>query len=44
VRATCRSVLVVDMGPRPDPSYADIATYGFDRRHGDALLGLLTGR
>lgn len=44
VRATCRSVLVVDMGGRPDPSYADIATYGFDRRHGAALLGLLTGR
>lgn len=44
VRATCRSVLVVDMGERPDPSYADIATYGHDRRHGAALLGLLTGR
>jgi hypothetical protein len=43
VRATCRTVLVVDMGARPDPSYADIATYGFDRRHGAALLGLLTG-
>jgi len=43
VRSTCRSVLVVDMGSRPDPSYADIATYGFDRRHGAALLGLLTG-
>ncbi|MFF9562990.1 hypothetical protein ACF1AJ_06570 [Leifsonia sp. NPDC014704] len=44
VRATCRSVLVVDMGERPDPSYVDIATYGHDRRHGAALLGLLTGR
>jgi hypothetical protein len=42
VRATCRSVLVVDMGPRPDPSYADIATFGHDRRHGAALLALLT--
>ncbi|WP_431220811.1 hypothetical protein [Leifsonia xyli] len=42
VRATCRSVLVVDMGTRPDPSYADIATFGFDRQHGAALLGLLT--
>ena len=42
VRATCRSVLVVDMGNRPDPSYADIATFGHDRRHGAALLALLT--
>lgn len=42
VRATCRSVLVVDMGPRPDPSYADVATFGYDRRHGAALLALLT--
>ncbi|MGO4536149.1 hypothetical protein [Leifsonia sp. 2MCAF36] len=42
VRATCRSVLVVDMGARPDPSYADIATFGHDRRRGAALLTLLT--
>lgn len=42
VRATCAAVLVVDMGPRPDPSYADIATFGHDRRHGAALLALLT--
>ncbi|MFP3464866.1 hypothetical protein [Leifsonia sp. SIMBA_070] len=42
IRETCRSVLVVDMGPRPDPSYADIATFGFDRQHGAALLALLT--
>ncbi|MGO4594327.1 hypothetical protein AB4Z18_10965 [Leifsonia sp. 2TAF2] len=43
VRATCLSVLVVDMGLRPEPSYADIATYGYDRQHGAALLALLTG-
>jgi len=42
VRATCRAVLVVDMGARPGPSYADIATYGHDRAHGAALLALLT--
>jgi hypothetical protein len=42
VRATCRAVLVVDMGLHPGPSYADIATFGFDRRHGAALLALLT--
>ncbi|MDR6970055.1 hypothetical protein [Leifsonia shinshuensis] len=42
VRATCRSVLVVDMGAHPEPSYADIATFGHDRRHGAALLALLT--
>lgn len=42
VRATCRSVLVVDMGERPDPSYADLATFGHDRRHGAALLSVLT--
>ena len=42
VRATCRSVLVVDMGARPEPSYADIATFGHDRAHGAALLALLT--
>ena len=42
VRATCRSVLVVDMGSRPDPSYADLATFGHDRAHGAALLALLT--
>lgn len=42
VRATCRAVLVVDMGARPEPSYADIATYGHERAHGAALLALLT--
>ncbi|WP_285113354.1 hypothetical protein [Leifsonia sp. fls2-241-R2A-40a] len=44
VRATCRAVLVVDVGERPAPPYADIATFGHDRAHGAALLGLLTGR
>ena len=42
VRASCRTVLVVDMGAHPDPSYADIATFGHDRAHGAALLALLT--
>ncbi|MFJ8893253.1 hypothetical protein ACIRCZ_01570 [Leifsonia sp. NPDC102414] len=44
VRASCRSVLVVDLGHRlTGHSYADIATFGFDRARGAALLELLTG-
>jgi hypothetical protein len=43
VRATCRSVLVVDMGAHPDPAYADLATFGHDRPRGAALLALLAG-
>ncbi|MFF1877551.1 hypothetical protein [Leifsonia sp. NPDC058230] len=43
VRASCASVLVVDMGVRvTGHRYADIATFGFDRRRGGALLDLLT--
>jgi hypothetical protein len=42
VRATCRSVLVVDLGAGPDHDYADIATFGSDRSRGAALLSLLT--
>jgi hypothetical protein len=43
VRASCSSVLVVDMGLRlTGHRYADIATFGFDRTRGDALLDLLT--
>ncbi|WP_431280217.1 hypothetical protein [Leifsonia poae] len=43
VRASCASVLVVDMGLRlTDHRYADIATFGFDRARGGALLDLLT--
>ncbi|QIZ98379.1 hypothetical protein [Leifsonia sp. PS1209] len=44
VRASCRSVLVVDLGHRlTGHAYADIATFGFDRARGGALLDLLTG-
>jgi hypothetical protein len=44
VRASCASVLVVDMGHRlTGHSYADVATFGFDAERGAALLGLLTG-
>jgi hypothetical protein len=42
VRASCTSVLVVDMGLRlTGHRYADIATFGFDRARGGALLDLL---
>ncbi|MFF1573755.1 hypothetical protein ACFVWR_13480 [Leifsonia sp. NPDC058292] len=44
VRASCASVLVVDMGHRlTGHTYADVATFGFDPARGAALLGLLTG-
>ncbi|MFF1634045.1 hypothetical protein [Leifsonia sp. NPDC058248] len=43
VRASCSAVLVVDMGHRlTGHSYADLATFGFDRDRGGALLELLT--
>lgn len=45
IRATCRSVLVVDMGHRlTGHTYADIATFGFERERGTALIRLLTDR
>jgi hypothetical protein len=44
VRASCDSVLVVDLGHRlTGHAYADIATFGFDSVRGSALLELLTG-
>lgn len=42
VRASCRRVLVVDLGGDPDPRYADVATFGHDRERGAALLRLLS--
>jgi hypothetical protein len=43
IRASCSSVLVIDMGHRlTGHSYADLATFGFDRDRGGALLELLT--
>jgi hypothetical protein len=43
VRASCRSVLVVDLGHGlTGHEYADIATFGYDRARGAALLDLLT--
>ncbi len=43
VRATCASVLTVDLAPGPrTPRYADVSTNGFDRARGTALLDLLT--
>ncbi|GAA1442802.1 hypothetical protein [Leifsonia poae] len=45
IRASCNSVLVVDMGHRlTGHSYADVATFGFDRDRGAALIRLLTAR
>jgi hypothetical protein len=44
IRASCSAVLVVDLGHRlTGHAYADIATFGFDRARGFALLELLTG-
>lgn len=44
VRASCRSVLLVDLGHGlTGHEYADIATFGYDRTRGAALLDLLTG-
>ncbi len=43
IRATCRSVLVVDMGHGlRDHAYADVATFGYDPDRGEALIELLT--
>ncbi|MEO7015821.1 MAG: hypothetical protein ABI130_09025 [Leifsonia sp.] len=43
VRASCHSVFVADLGHRlTGHTYADVATFGFDRARGSALLGLLT--
>ncbi len=44
LRSTCRTILVVDMGiTLRDLAYADIATFGYDRQRGAALVELLAG-
>lgn len=43
VRASCARVLVVELGPEDVGGYADIATGGWDRARGGALLRLLCG-